>query len=178
MEDVMDKLVNLCKRRGFVYPSSEIYGGFAGFFDYGPVGVALRKTIKDSWWKRTVEDRLDVVGIDTSIIAHPQTWVASGHVSSFSDPMVDCMACKQRFRADHLPAGVSVCPSCGGTLTEPRQFNLMFETHVGAMQDSASVAYLRPETCQSIFTEFKNVQASSRLMPPFGIAHIGKSFRQ
>lgn len=175
--DLMEKLVSLAKRRGFVYQSSEIYGGLAGFFDFGPVGVALRKNIKDFWWKRVTEERMDVVGVDTSIIAHPQTWVASGHVSSFSDPMVDCMKCKQRFRADHLPAGTIQCPSCKGELTEPRQFNLMFQTHIGAMQDSTSVAYLRPETCQSIFTEFKNVQAASRLKPPFGIAQIGKSFR-
>lgn len=173
----MERIVNLCKRRGFVFQSSEIYDGLAGFWDYGPLGTALRKNIKDFWWQRVVNERLDVVGVDTSIIAHPRTWVASGHVNSFSDPMVDCTKCKQRFRADHLEPNTKNCPSCKGELTEPRQFNLMFQTHVGAMQDSSSVAYLRPETCQSIFTEFRNVQTVSRLRPPFGIAQIGKSFR-
>ncbi len=170
----MEKLVSLCKRRGIVYQNSEIYGGINGFWDYGPVGVELKRRVKDSWWKFMVQSRENVVGVDTTIIAHPQTWVASGHVSSFSDPMVDCKKCKKRYRADEVS---SACPECGGELTAPRAFNLMFQTHVGATTDSASIAYLRPETCQSIFTQFKNVCGSSRQKIPFGIAQIGKAFR-
>jgi len=175
----MDKLVSLCKRRGFIFQSSEIYGGINGFWDFGPVGCELKRRVKDSWWKRMVQERDDVVGIDTSIIAHPQTWVASGHVNSFSDPMVDCKECKRRFRADDMPEGSEdgKCPECGGELTGAREFNLMFQTNVGANADSASLAYLRPETCQSIFTQFKNVQVTSRKKVPFGIAQIGKAFR-
>lgn len=175
----MDDLVSLCKRRGFVFQSSEIYGGINGFWDYGPVGVELRRHIKDSWWKNMVLDRNNVVGVDTTIIAHPQTWVASGHVGSFSDPMVDCKECKKRFRADEedVEKSKGACPECGGELTKPREFNLMFQTHVGPTTDSASVAYLRPETCQSIFTQFKNVLGVSRQRPPFGIAQIGRAFR-
>ncbi|OGQ04591.1 MAG: glycine--tRNA ligase [Deltaproteobacteria bacterium RIFCSPLOWO2_12_FULL_44_12] len=179
----MDTLTSLCKRRGFVFQSSEIYGGINGFWDFGPVGVELKRRVKDSWWKRIVQWREDVVGLDTSIIAHPQTWVASGHVSHFSDPMIDCKKCKRRFRADEINPSTSSghgekkCPECGGELTEARQFNLMFQTYVGANQDAASLAYLRPETCQSIFTEFKNVQSVARLKIPFGIAQIGKAFR-
>ncbi len=180
----MNTLVSLCKQRGFIFQSSEIYGGINGFWDYGPVGVELRRRVKDSWWKRIVQWREDVVGLDTSIICHPQTWVASGHVAQFSDPMVDCKKCKKRFRADDLSNAVRTthnarreCPECGGELTEARQFNLMFQTHVGAAQDESALAYLRPETCQAIFTEFKNVQSVSRLKIPFGIAQIGKAFR-
>ena len=172
----MDTLVALCKQRGFIFQSSEIYGGINGFWDYGPVGVELRRHVKDNWWKRMVQWREDIVGVDTSIICHPQTWVASGHIANFSDPMVDCKKCKKRFRLDEVD-GQRKCPECGGELTEARQFNLMFQTNVGANQDSASVAYLRPETCQSIFTEFKNVQTVSRMKVPFGIAQIGKAFR-
>ncbi len=185
----MEKLVSLAKRRGFIFQSSEIYGGINGFWDYGPVGVELRNNIKSFWWQRMVRLRDDVVGVDTSIICHPQTWVASGHVASFSDPMVDCKTCKGRFRADHIEA--IQCPqkpsltvqACAGEkrgpgeLTEVRQFNLMFETFVGALRDDSARAYLRPETCQSIFTQFKNVQIVSRQKIPFGIAQIGKSFR-
>ncbi|MDL1872350.1 glycine--tRNA ligase [Deltaproteobacteria bacterium PRO3] len=185
----MEKLVSLAKRRGFIFQSSEIYGGINGFWDYGPVGVELRNNIKNFWWQRMVRLRDDVVGVDTSIICHPQTWVASGHVASFSDPMVDCKTCKGRFRADHIEA--IPCPqkpsltvqACAGDkkgpgeLTEVRQFNLMFETFVGALRDDSARAYLRPETCQSIFTQFKNVQIVSRQKIPFGIAQIGKSFR-
>lgn len=171
----MNTLVSLCKRRGFVFQSSEIYGGLNGFWDYGPMGVELRRRVKDSWWRQMVQWRNDVVGLDTSIIAHPQTWESSGHVKNFSDPMVDCKKCKKRFRADHLET--ESCPECGGEFTEARQFNLMFQTFVGATQDAASVAYLRPETCQSIFTQFKNVQTVSRKKIPFGIAQIGKAFR-
>ncbi len=172
----MDLLVSLCKRRGIIFQSSEPYGGIGGFWDYGPVGVELRNRIKSNWWAHMVQYRDDVVGLDTSIIAHPETWVASGHVDSFSDPMVDCKECKKRFRADQIPDSKQ-CPECCGELTEPREFNLMFKTFVGPVQDDASVAYLRPETCQSIFTQFKNVLQTSRQKIPFGIAQIGKSFR-
>jgi len=177
----MEKLVSLCKRRGFIFQNSEIYGGINGFWDFGPVGVEVKRRIKDSWWKNMVQSRENVVGIDTSIIAHPETWVASGHVSSFSDPMVDCKKCKKRYRADDVPESKKhakgLCPECGGELTSARQFNLMFQTHVGATADSGSIAYLRPETCQSIFTQFKNVSLVSRQKIPFGIAQIGKAFR-
>jgi glycyl-tRNA synthetase len=179
----MEVLVSLCKRRGFIFQSSEPYGGIGGFWDYGPVGVELRSHIKNNWWKEIVRRRDDVVGLDSSIIAHPKVWVASGHVDHFSDPMVDCKKCKARFRADQLEG--SSCPEkpskspgeCGGELTEARSFNLMFKTHVGPLEDVASIAYLRPETCQSIFTQFKNVQNTARKKIPFGIAQIGKSFR-
>ncbi len=185
----MEKLVSLAKRRGFVFQSSEIYGGINGFWDYGPVGVELRNNIKQYWWKKMVRTRDDVVGVDTSIICHPKTWEASGHLSSFSDPMVDCKICKGRFRADqiesipcHKKPSLTV-QKCAvekkgeGELTEVRQFNLMFQTYVGAVKDESAIAYLRPETCQSIFTNFKNVQTVSRQKIPFGIAQIGKSFR-
>ncbi len=179
----MEEIVSLAKRRGFVFQSSEIYGGINGFWDFGPVGAELRRNLKDFWWKRMTTDRDDVVGVDTSIIAHPETWKASGHIDCFSDPMVDCKKCKGRFRADQI--GDMSCPEkpskkpgeCGGELTEPRSFNLMFQTFVGANQEASSIAYLRPETCQSIFTQFKNVVTSSRQKIPFGIAQIGKSFR-
>jgi glycyl-tRNA synthetase len=185
----MEKLVSLAKRRGFIFQSSEIYGGINGFWDYGPVGVELKNNIKNFWWQRMVRNRDDVVGVDTTIIAHPQTWVSSGHVKSFSDPLVDCKHCKGRFRADHLDS--TPCPEkpsltvqdCAvekkgkGDLTEVRQFNLMFETFVGAVQDDNAKAFLRPETCQSIFTQFKNILTTSRQKIPFGVAQIGKSFR-
>ncbi|MBI4224503.1 MAG: glycine--tRNA ligase, partial [Deltaproteobacteria bacterium] len=154
----METLVSLCKRRGFIFQSSEIYGGINGFWDYGPVGVELRRRVKDSWWRNIVQWRENVVGLDSSIICHPQTWVASGHVKAFSDPMVDCKKCKKRFRLDDLAgegftsSNARKCPECGGEMTDARQFNLMFQTHVGAAQDESSLAYLRPETCQSIFT--------------------------
>jgi glycyl-tRNA synthetase len=240
----MDKLVSLCKRRGFIFPSSEIYGGINGFWDYGPLGVELKRNIKDAWWRDTITSRDDVVGLDCSIIMHPKVWEASGHVGGFSDPMVDCRDCKGRFRADQLtsvrydltkagPDGdkpksiyffglgnaVEVseqnakkiaklessvkaddslhrsegdymtlgpdtralfpCPTCGkvGTLTEPRNFNLMFESHAGAIADEANKVYLRPETAQGIFANFKNVLDTGRMKVPFGIAQIGKSFR-
>ncbi len=177
----MDVVVSLAKRRGFVFPSSEIYGGMAGFWDYGPLGVELKNNVKQAWWRHMVQLRDDVVGIDTSIIMNPRVWEASGHVSGFSDPMVDCRNCKHRFRAEDLKAAPSeaACPNCGqrGTLTEARQFNLMFSTHVGPVADTASVAYLRPETAQGIFVNFDNVAQSMRRKLPFGIAQIGKSFR-
>ncbi len=185
----MEQLVSLAKRRGFVFQSSEIYGGINGFWDYGPWGIELRNNLKNFWWKKIVGLRDDVVGVDTSIICHPKTWEASGHVSCFSDPMVDCKVCKGRFRADQIESSpclkkpsltVSDCAVAKkgeGELTEIRQFNLMFQTYVGAVKDESAIAYLRPETCQSIFTNFKNIQTVSRQKIPFGIAQIGKSFR-
>jgi len=172
----MEKVVALCKRRGFVYPSSEIYGGLGAFYDYGPYGATLRRTIRDLWWRHVVELRDDVVGLEASIIMNPAAWVASGHVGGFSDPLVQCLGeCKERWRADHLQG--HRCPKCGGPLSEPRQFNLMFKTYVGPVEDSASVAYLRPETAQGMFVDFKNVISSMRVRVPFGIAQQGRSFR-
>ena len=230
--DLMEKLVALCKRRGFIFQSSEIYGGIGGFWDYGPLGVELKRNIKDAWWEDVVRANDNIVGLDCSIIMNPKVWVASGHVGGFSDPMVDCKECKSRFRTDkiayvslakgddvllsaaveadddneavatamasansktrrrvegagdELTANVTflskmpedetgTCPKCGGELTEPREFNLMFQTYVGALQDSTSVAYLRPETAQGIFANYKNVLDTSRMKLPFGIAQIG-----
>ncbi len=174
-QDVMEKIVSLCKRRGFVFPSSEIYGGLSASYDYGPLGVEMKQNVKRAWWKEMVTAREDVVGLDSAIIQHPKVWEASGHVEGFHDPMVDCKQCRRRFRADQLEG--DRCPDCGGELTEPRQFNLMFKTHFGPVEDSASIVYLRPETAQGIFVNFLNVLNSSRLKPPFGVAQIGKSFR-
>lgn len=174
-EDKMGELVSLCKRRGFVFQSSEIYGGLTGFWDYGPLGVILKKKISDHWWESLVYRRDDIVGLDSSIIAHPKVWEASGHVECFHDLMVDCKECKKRFRTDQVSS--DKCPECGGELTTPRQFNLMFQTHVGPSSDTQSLSYLRPETAQSIFTNFKNILASSRQKLPFGVAQIGKAFR-
>ena len=176
-----DVIVSLAKRRGFVFPSSEIYGGMAGFWDYGPLGVELKNNVKAAWWRHMVHLRDDVVGLDAAIIMNPRVWEASGHLANFSDPMVDCRKCKHRFRADDLkgaPAEIA-CPDCGsrGTLTEPRQFHMMFATHVGAVADSASVAYLRPETAQAMFVQFENVATSMRRKLPFGIAQIGRAYR-
>jgi len=171
----MDKLVSLCKRRGFIFPSSEIYGGMGACYDYGPLGVELKNNVKKAWWKAVVQQRDDMVGLDASILMHPQVWVASGHVEGFADPLVDCKQCKQRWRADHIKDGK--CPACGGELTESRMFNLMFKTCVGPVEDEASVAYLRPETAQGIFVNFQNVLNSTRKKLPFGIAQMGKSFR-
>ena len=182
--DVMDKLVSLCKRRGFIFQSSEIYGGTGSVWDYGPLGVELKKNIKDRWWYSMVRARDDIEGLDAAILMHPRTWEASGHVAGFVDPLVDCRACKGRFRADKLedarcllkpskrPGEHDACQ-----LTEARQFNLMFKTTMGALEDTASVIYLRPETAQGIFVNFLNVQQSSRQKVPFGIAQIGKAFR-
>jgi glycyl-tRNA synthetase len=234
--NLMDKLVSLCKRRGFIFPSSEIYGGINGFWDYGPLGVELKRNIKNAWWEDMVLKRDDVVGIDCTIIMNPKVWEASGHVVNFNDPLVDCRGCKARFRADKvflaiakegdnvllstgveaedaesakvaatsaansktrrrledradrvawtiaradkLPEGLTAaCPLCGQTLTDARKFNMMFKTYVGAMEDSSSLAYLRPETAQGIFANFRNVLDTTRLKIPFGIAQIGKSFR-
>jgi glycyl-tRNA synthetase len=174
----MEEITALAKRRGFIFQSSEIYGGIGGFFDYGPLGSILKRNVKNAWWREIVELRDEVVGFDSSIIMHPNTWVASGHVAAFHDKLVDCKNCKHRFRADHLPS-LDKCPDCGmkDTLTEPRNFNLMMQTQVGAMEDAESRAYLRPETAQGIFVNFKNIYQSARKKPPFGIAQIGKSFR-
>jgi glycyl-tRNA synthetase len=176
----MDDLVSLCTRRGFIFPSSEIYGGINGFWDYGPLGVELKNNLKALWWQRVVRTRDDVEGLDSSIISHPRTWEASGHVEHFSDPMVDCRACKRRFRADQLDEA-GPCPAREGTsehdFTEVRRFNLMLKTFIGASEDAAAVAYLRAETCQSIFMDFRRVKDSARQKIPFGIAQIGKAFR-
>jgi glycyl-tRNA synthetase len=171
----MERIVSLSKRRGVIYPSSEIYGGAGSVWDYGPVGVLLKNNVKQAWWRAVVQQRDDTVGLDAAILMHPRVWEASGHVSGFTDPLVDCLQCKQRFRADDL-AG-DRCPACGGELTEARAFNLMFKTFMGPVENEAAVTYLRPETCQGIFVNFKNVLVSSRKKPPFGIAQIGKSFR-
>jgi glycyl-tRNA synthetase len=180
----MDKIVALCKRRGLIFPASEIYGGFGNTYDYGHYGVLLKNNVKDAWWRAMVLERDDIVGLDSAIIQHPQTWKASGHLEGFTDPLVDCKACGQRFRADHLPElGCPRKPSmhpgefADCELTEAREFNLMFETSVGPVKDAGSVAYLRPETAQGIFLNFKNTLQFARKKPPFGIAQIGKSFR-
>lgn len=173
--DNLQTLVSLCKRRGFVFQSSEIYGGLNSCWDYGPLGVELKLNIKKAWWQ-AMTSRRDVVGLDASILMHPNVWKASGHVDNFSDPMVDCKSCKARHRADHLKG--DTCPNCGSKeLTEPRSFNLMFQTHMGPVADEGSVVYLRPETAQGIFVNFENVQSTQRMKIPFGIAQIGKSFR-
>src|ERR1700736_6354905 len=176
----MEKIVSLCKRRGFIFQSSEIYGGLNGLWDYGPLGVELKRNLKNYWWRVMVHERDDVVGLDGSILINRAVWKASGHEETFSDPMVDCRTCKARLRADQLPEkkGVKQCPNCGGKdLTEPRAFNLMFKTYVGATEDESSLTYLRPETAQAIFVQFKNVLDVSRKKLPFGIAQIGKAFR-
>jgi glycyl-tRNA synthetase len=175
----MNDLVSLSKRRGFVFPSSEVYGGINACWDYGPLGIELKRNIKERWW-RAMTDREDVEGIDAAILMHPRVWEASGHVAGFVDPLVDCKKCKSRFRADKIDAAAvqsKKCPNCGGELTEPRQFNLMFKTFMGPLEDSASVVYLRPETAQGIYVNFLNVQQASRQKIPFGIAQIGKAFR-
>jgi len=174
-DNVMEKIVSLCKRRGFVFQSSEIYGGINSCWDYGPLGVELKRNIKDYWWRCMTQLRNDVVGIDASIIMHPRVWETSGHVAGFVDPLVDCRKCKQRFKADQLKE--NKCPECGGELTSARQFNLMFKTHLGPVEDDASIAYLRPETAQGIYVNFLNVLGPSRQKIPFGIAQIGKAFR-
>ena len=171
----MEKLVSLCKRRGFIFQSSEIYGGLGSCWDYGPVGVELKRNVKNAWWRTMVEQRADVVGLDCSIMMHPTVWKASGHVESFSDPLVECKSCNQRWRADHLET--DTCPACGGELGEPRRFNLMFKTFMGPVEDEADVVFLRPETAQGIFVNFENVVTTSRKRLPLGIAQIGKSFR-
>ncbi|MDD4873511.1 MAG: glycine--tRNA ligase [Dehalococcoidales bacterium] len=171
----MEKIVSLCRRRGFIFPSSEIYGGLSSCWDYGPLGVEIKRNVKEAWWRAMVQNRDDVVGLDTSILMHPNVWKASGHIDGFSDPLVDCKNCKLRWRADELK--ITVCPTCGGELTEPRQFNLMFKTFMGPVEDAANIVYLRPETAQGIFVNFQNVVNTTRKKLPFGIAQTGKSFR-
>ncbi|MDD5450092.1 MAG: glycine--tRNA ligase [Candidatus Omnitrophica bacterium] len=173
--DLMEKIVSLCKRRGFVFQSTEIYGGLESTWDYGPLGVELKRNVKEAWWRGNVFERDDMEGLDTAIFMHPRTWEASGHVESFADLLVDCKQCKKRFRADHLKE--KKCPECGGEITQPRHFNLMLKTHYGAVEDKGSVIYLRPETAQGIFVNFDNVLTTSRRKLPFGIAQIGKAFR-
>jgi glycyl-tRNA synthetase len=182
---LMDKLVSLCKRRGFVFQSSEIYGGLGSVWDYGPLGVELKRNVKDRWWRAMVQARDDIEGLDAAILMHPKVWEASGHVAGFTDPLVDCRQCKNRFRADDprikgTPGQPDAqCPVCGtkGSLTEPRMFNLMFKTFMGPVEDSAAVVYLRPETAQGIYVNYLNVLQASRQRIPFGIAQIGKAFR-
>ena len=173
----LETLISLAKRRGFVFPSAEIYGGFASTYDYGPLGVEMKRNIRDLWWRSMVQERTDIVGIEAAIITNPDVWKASGHVDGFSDPLVDCLECRSRVRADHIED--DTCPVCGavGRFTEERQFNLLFRTFVGAVQDDAATAYLRPETAQGMFVNFDNVLQSTRRRLPFGIAQIGKSFR-
>ena len=173
----MDKVVALCKRRGFIFPASEIYGGIANTYDYGHYGVLLKNNVVNAWWKAMIQERDDIVALDSAIIQHPRTWEASGHLAGFTDPLVQCLGkCKQRFRADHLEGHVEV-PGVRRRLTEPREFNLMFETTIGPVKESGSTVYLRPETAQGIFLDFKTVLGFARRKPPFGIAQVGKSFR-
>ena len=175
-----DKLVSLSKRRGFIFQSSEIYGGINACYDYGPLGVELKMNVKQAWWKAMTREYDNIVGLDAAILMHPKVWEASGHVGGFTDPLVDCKKCKTRFREDTLPEANMTskeCPECGGELTESRQFNLMFKTQMGAVEDTASTIYLRPETAQGIFVNFPNVVDTSRQQIPFGIAQIGKAFR-
>ena len=178
---LFDAVVNLCKRRGFVFPSAEIYGGIRSTYDYGPLGTLMLRNVKDAWWRAMVQERDDVVPLDAAILTSPKVWEASGHLATFTDPLVDCRSCNERSRADHLEVdetGARVCPHCGSTdLTEARPFNLMFKTFVGPVEDEASVAYLRPETAQGMFVNFANVQTTMRRKPPFGIAQLGRSFR-
>jgi glycyl-tRNA synthetase len=187
----MDKIVSLCKRRGFIFQSSEIYGGLASTYDYGHYGVLLKSNVKAEWWRTVLQQRDDVVALDAAILMHPRTWEASGHLEGFTDPLVQCLGdCKKRWREDHLREAIEAegggvggdgfelrCPQCGGELSEPRNFNLMFETHMGPVQDEGSRVFLRPETAQGIFVNFKNVLQFARKKPPFGIAQVGKSFR-
>jgi len=175
-DKLMEDVVNLCKRRGFVFPSSEIYGGFRSTYDYGPLGVLMLRNVKDAWWRSMVQMRDDVVGLDAAILSSPKVWAASGHLGAgFADELVDCRSCKERWRADHIG---DACPNCGSTdLTAARAFNLMFKTYVGPVEEATNVAYLRPETAQGMFVNFNNVVQTSRKKPPFGIAQTGKSFR-
>lgn len=172
----MDKIVSLAKRRGFVYQGSEIYGGLAGTWDYGPLGVVLKNNVKNIWWRQFVDSRDDMYGMDAAILMNAEVWKASGHVDGFADPMTECAKCQHRFRADQI-ADPTKCPDCGGVLSAPRQFNMMFETQVGASQDSSAVSYLRPETAQGMFVNFKNIIDSFHPKLPFGLAQIGKAFR-
>jgi glycyl-tRNA synthetase len=173
--ELLDKVINLAKRRGFVFPSAEIYGGFRSTYDYGPLGVLLLRNVKNAWWRSMVQLRDDVVGLDAAILSPPAVWAASGHLATFTDPLVDCKQCNERLREDQIDG---ICPKCGSRdLTPARAFNLMFKTHAGPIEDDGAVAYLRPETAQGMFTNFMNVQITTRKKPPFGIAQVGKSFR-
>ncbi len=171
----MDKIISLSKRRGFVFQSSEVYGGLGSTWDYGPLGVELKRNVKEAWWRSVIVQRDDMVGLDAAILMHPQAWVASGHVENFADPLVECRSCNLRFRTDDL--ATELCPECGGEFTNPRQFNLMFKTFMGPAEDTAHQVYLRPETAQGIFVNFPNVVNSTRKKLPFGIGQIGKAFR-
>ena len=173
----LDDITSLAKRRGFIFQGSEVYGGLAGTWDYGPLGAQLKRNLENLWWKTFVEDRDDMHGVEAAILMNPKTWQASGHVDTFTDPLVECSECKARFRADHVDT--SKCPTCGkeGTFGEPRQFNMMFKTHVGPVLDEQSISYLRPETAQGIFTNYKNIVDSLYPDVPFGVAQIGKAFR-
>jgi len=184
----MEKIVALCKRRGFIFQSSEIYGGLASTYDYGHYGVLLKTNVKNEWWRAMVQERDDIVALDAAILMHPRVWEASGHLEGFTDPLVQCLGkCKRRWREDHLREAVEAeggdpnaelrCPECGGELSEPRNFHLMFETNMGPVKDEGSTVYLRPETAQGIFVNFKNYMQFARKKPPFGIAQVGKSFR-
>src|ERR1700730_18237803 len=180
--DLRERLVNLSKRRGFIFPSAEIYGGFRSTYDYGPLGTLMLRNVKAAWWRSMVQLRDDIVALDAAILGPPAVWAASGHLETFTDPLIDCRNCKERWRADHLGPdpkdGQVHCPNCGSTdLTEARAFNLMFKTHAGPVEDDSTVAYLRPETAQGMFINFKNVIQTTRKKPPFGIAQVGKSFR-
>jgi glycyl-tRNA synthetase len=173
--DLLDKVTNLAKRRGFIFPSAEIYGGFRSTYDYGPLGVNMLRNVKQAWWRSMVQLRTDIVGIDAAILGPPAVWAASGHLDTFTDPLVDCRKCKERWREDKIDG---VCPNCGSTeFTEPRAFNLMFKTQAGPVEGEGATAYLRPETAQGMFTNFANVLSTVRKKPPFGIAQVGKSFR-
>src|SRR5947207_792727 len=171
----LEQIVSLAKRRGFVFPSSAVYGGLGSTWDYGPLGVELKNNVKRAWWRSVVYDRDDMEGLDAAILMNRLVWKYSGHEATFSDPLVDCKKCKRRFREDHVKG--KTCPECDGELTEPRNFNLMFQTYIGPVQDESGLAYLRPETAQGIFVNFVNVQQTMRRKLPFGIAQIGKAFR-
>ena len=174
-DNLMEKVVSLCKRRGFIFPSAEIYGGFRSTYDYGPLGVLMLRNVRNAWWRSMVQMRTDIVGLETAILGPPAIWAASGHLETFTDPLVDCKSCRERWREDKIDG---VCPNCGSRdLTEARAFNLMFKTQAGPVADEGATAYLRPETAQGMFTNFDNVLTTSRKKPPFGVAQIGKSFR-
>lgn len=175
-QNKMDKILSLCKRRGFIFPSSEIYGGLASCYDYGPLGVELKNNIKKAWWQQIVQENDNIFGLESAILMHPKVWESSGHLSGFSDPLVECKKCHKRFREDHLK-DKKKCPECESDLIAPRNFNLMFKTFMGPLEDESAIVYLRPETAQGTFVNFNNVLQSSRAKLPFGIAQIGKSFR-
>ena len=186
MDKTIEKIVSLCKRRGFIFQSSDIYGGFSAVYDYGPLGIELKNNISQIWWKEMTQTHENIVGLDSGILMHPKIWEASGHIGAFNDPLVDCKKCKARYRADEFSEDFSSlnwketqCPKCGtkGNLTEPRQFNLMFKTHVGPVEETGTEAFLRPETAQGIYVNYLLAQGAMRMKVPFGIAQIGKAFR-